>query len=176
MLFDRMPLDGDNFITSPFGAWEPWRKERGWGPHKGVDLRASSGTPIKAPAAGVVNFVSVFVDQVNGIWVGLTHPDGSQSMYLHMSKRRDDLKVGDMVRPGDILGWVGATGAVTGPHLHWAYRLAPDTEAVDPMLYRRSPLTTRLSLAAKLLTGRSLVYPDAIDPQGRPHYDVVVLP
>lgn len=97
-------------------------------PHAGVDFRAPSGTPIVAPAAGVI----VLTDDLffTGRTVVIDHGLGLISVLAHMSKIA--VHVGDTVRPGDGVGQVGATGRATGPHLHWSVRL--NGARVDPML------------------------------------------
>jgi Membrane proteins related to metalloendopeptidases len=83
--------------------------------HKGVDLRSPAGTPIHAITDGVVHIAKMF--RLHGGTVGLDHGQGLTSIYLHMSKIA--VKEGDRVKKGDVIGYVGATGFATGPHLHW---------------------------------------------------------
>lgn len=96
-------------------------------PHAGVDFRASTGARIVAPAAGVV----VLADDLffTGQTVAIDHGLGLISVLAHMSKIA--VRVGDTVQSGDVVGAVGATGRVTGPHLHWSVRL--NGARVDPM-------------------------------------------
>jgi murein DD-endopeptidase MepM/ murein hydrolase activator NlpD len=96
-------------------------------PHAGVDFRASAGTRIVSPAAGVV----VLADDLffTGQTVAIDHGLGLISVLAHMSKIA--VRVGDTVQSGDVVGAVGATGRVTGPHLHWSVRL--NGARVDPM-------------------------------------------
>ncbi len=96
-------------------------------PHAGVDFRAPPGTPIASPAAAVV----VLADDLffTGRTVALDHGLGLVSVLAHLSKIA--VRVGDAVKPGDVVGEVGATGRATGPHLHWSVRL--DGARVDPM-------------------------------------------
>jgi murein DD-endopeptidase MepM/ murein hydrolase activator NlpD len=96
-------------------------------PHAGVDFRAPTGTPIAAPAAAVV----VLADDLffTGRTVALDHGLGLISVLAHLSKIA--VREGDVVQRGDVVGEVGATGRVTGPHLHWSARL--NGARVDPM-------------------------------------------
>lgn len=83
--------------------------------HSGVDLRAPTGIPLKAMSAGKVALSEKSI--VPGNTVLIDHGGGIYSQYMHMS--RLDVKVGDLVQPGQIIGLSGATGRVEGPHLHW---------------------------------------------------------
>jgi murein DD-endopeptidase MepM/ murein hydrolase activator NlpD len=85
-------------------------------PHLGLDIAAPTGTPIIAPAPGIVVFTQP--DQyLNGGVVVLDHGHGISSTFIHM--HRIDVTVGDRLAQGDPVGQVGATGRATGPHLHW---------------------------------------------------------
>lgn len=94
--------------------------------HRGLDLRGAQGTPIKAVADGEV----VLVDNLyfSGNTVYLNHGDGVFSAYLHMSEPK--VAPGQKVSRGDVIGLVGATGRVTGPHLHLS--LIVQGQSVDP--------------------------------------------
>ncbi|HZX30442.1 MAG TPA: peptidoglycan DD-metalloendopeptidase family protein [Rhodocyclaceae bacterium] len=98
-------------------------------PHAGLDVAVGIGAPIRAPSSGVVvNTGDYFF---NGNTVFVDHGRGLVSAYMHLS--RIDVKEGQTVKRGDLLGAVGSTGRVTGPHLHWAVFL--NGTAVDPELF-----------------------------------------
>ena len=97
------------------------------GPHNGLDLAAVAGTPVYAPTPGVVAFAREFYFSGNTVIVD--HGQGLFSTMAHLSVI--DVKEGERVAKGTLLGKVGATGRVTGPHLHWAVRLHGDR--VDPL-------------------------------------------
>jgi murein DD-endopeptidase MepM/ murein hydrolase activator NlpD len=97
------------------------------GPHTGLDLAAGTGTPVYAPTPGVVVYAREFY--YSGNTVILDHGQGLYSTMAHLSAF--DVKEGQTVAQGDLLGKVGATGRVTGPHLHWAVRL--HGARVDPL-------------------------------------------
>jgi hypothetical protein len=85
-------------------------------PHSGMDIAVPAGTPVKAPADGLVTFADPDLYLTGGTLV-LDHGHGISSNFLHLS--RIDVKVGDSVKQGDVIAATGATGRVTGPHLHW---------------------------------------------------------
>ena len=95
-------------------------------PHSGADLRASTGTEILASNAGKVVLAKNYF--FNGNAVFIDHGLGVVTMYLHLSKI--SVKVGDIVKRGQLVGLAGATGRVTGPHLHWGTRILD--ARVDP--------------------------------------------
>lgn len=105
------PVSG--VVTSAFGGRRMFNKEvKSY--HRGVDLRGATGTPIKALAAGEVLLAESMFYAGNVVYVD--HGQGVISIYCHMSEFA--VKAGDKVEAGQILGKVGATGRVTGPHLH----------------------------------------------------------
>ena len=95
-------------------------------PHSGADLRASTGTPIQAANRGRVVLAKELFFSGNAVYID--HGYGLYTTYLHLSKI--DVAVGDFVERGQQLGLAGATGRVTGPHLHWGVRLLD--ARVDP--------------------------------------------
>ncbi|MEQ8266408.1 MAG: M23 family metallopeptidase [Parvibaculum sp.] len=103
------PISGV-FGSQRFYNGEPRR------PHYGVDVAAPTGTPIVAPAAGVVTLAEPDMYFEGGL-VFLDHGQGVTSLMMHMS--RVDVTAGEQVKQGDVLGAVGGTGRATGPHLHW---------------------------------------------------------
>ncbi|WP_448101971.1 M23 family metallopeptidase [Luteibacter jiangsuensis] len=87
-------------------------------PHSGMDIAVPEGTPVKAPAAGVVTFAKPDLYLTGGTLL-LDHGFGLSSNFLHLS--RIDVKVGQHVRQGQVIGAAGKTGRATGPHLHWGF-------------------------------------------------------
>jgi len=96
-------------------------------PHTGTDFDADEGTPVKSPNTGKVILVSPLY--YSGNTVILDHGQGLYSYFAHLS--RFAVAEGDLVSPGEVIGQVGATGRVTGPHLHWTVRL--NGSRIDPL-------------------------------------------
>ncbi|MEO8933521.1 MAG: peptidoglycan DD-metalloendopeptidase family protein [Xanthomarina sp.] len=95
-------------------------------PHKGTDFAANIGTPIRATANGTITKSSF--TRGNGNYVKIKHNSTYETQYLHMQKQ--NVKVGQYVRQGDVIGWVGMTGNTSGPHV--CYRFWKNGEQVDP--------------------------------------------
>jgi len=98
--------------------------------HRGVDYGAPHGSPIRATADGIVHYSGA--RGAYGETVILRHGDEVDTLYAHMSKIDARAVVGKRVRQGDIIGYVGRTGRVTGTHLHYEFRKRG--VHVDPLL------------------------------------------
>lgn len=98
-------------------------------PHYGLDIAAPEGTPVRAPADGVVtmNQPDLFY---TGTTIMLDHGHGLSTLYIHLN--HSDVTLGQSVKQGEIIGSVGATGRATGPHLHWGMSLF--STRLDPQL------------------------------------------
>src|SRR5690606_27502491 len=107
------PLEGR--ISGRFGRARVYNGQAG-SPHSGMDIAAPTGTPVKAPAAGVVTFADADLYLTGGTLL-IDHGHGISSNFLHLS--RNDVKAGDRVEQGQVVAAVGSTGRSTGPHLHW---------------------------------------------------------
>jgi murein DD-endopeptidase MepM/ murein hydrolase activator NlpD len=115
-------------ISSTFGMrLHPLHKT--WTGHKGVDYAAPTGTPIHATADGVVDYAGW--QNGYGNVVILKHEGKYSTVYAHQSHIADGLRKGDAVTQGQVIGYVGATGWATGPHLHYEFRV--DNQPVDPL-------------------------------------------
>ncbi|MEM6771234.1 MAG: M23 family metallopeptidase, partial [Bacteroidota bacterium] len=107
-------VDMQNILTSGFGMrMHPIMKKRMF--HRGIDLKAKTGTPVLATANGEVIFADR--DGLHGLSVHLRHAEGYATRYTHLSAI--DVAVGERVVLGDQVGKVGETGAATAPHLHY---------------------------------------------------------
>lgn len=115
-------------LSSPFGFRRVFNGQPR-NPHSGLDFAAPAGTPIKAPAAGKVILTGDYF--FNGKTVFVDHGQGMISMFCHLSAI--DVKVGDTLARGEVLGKVGSTGRATGPHLHWNVSL--NDARVDPAIF-----------------------------------------
>ena len=125
------PIASSHRVTSPFG----WRTHPITGRqhlHGGIDIAAPNGTPILAAKAGVV-VISLYGSSY-GNYVVLSHPDGTRTLYAHMSQR--NVSAGDTVRQGQTVGLVGSTGSSTGNHLHFeTWTGSSSSSRVNPMQF-----------------------------------------
>lgn len=108
-------------------------------PHYGVDYAAPIGTPVKATASGVVKIKSR--TKGNGNYIGLRHPNGYETFYLHLHGFNRSIKKGSYVEQGQIIGYVGSTGYSTGPHLD--YRIRKNGKWLNPLKFVATPKTLK---------------------------------
>ena len=134
----RRSHDTPRLWTSGFVRPRPGRVTSGFGKgreyngqltsrHMGTDFAGATGTPVKSTNRGVVALVDTFY--YGGRVIYVDHGEGLVSAYMHLS--RADVSVGDTVTKGQVIGRIGSTGRVTGPHLHWVVRYG--TITVDPL-------------------------------------------
>jgi murein DD-endopeptidase MepM/ murein hydrolase activator NlpD len=122
----RWPVRGA--VNSEYGMRQsPW--SQGTEFHSGIDIRSQHGTAVRAPAAGTVTVAGTY--QEYGIAVILDHGQDIKSLYGHLS--RMNVKPGDRVERGTVVGWSGNTGRSTGAHLH--YEILVKGQAVNPRAY-----------------------------------------
>ncbi len=125
---NRRPLEGGGTLRSRFGyRIHPIFKSRRL--HTGVDLAARTGTPIYASGDGVITYYKWQSGYGNKI--ELQHVNGYETAYGHLSRYVEGLGVGDRVRQGQVIGYVGSTGQSTGPHLHFEIKI--NGNLVDPL-------------------------------------------
>lgn len=125
LLLDK-PVNGP--LSSRFGVRRFFNGEER-NPHAGLDFAVPAGTPVKAPAAGKVTLIGDYF--FNGKTVFVDHGQGLISMFCHLSKI--DVRLGQQLPRGAVLGRVGATGRATGPHMHWNVSL--NDARVDPAIF-----------------------------------------
>ena len=125
-LWDTVIPPRDSRITSGFGSGREFNG-RVQSRHTGTDFAGNVGTPVRAAARGVVALVDTFY--LAGGVIYIDHGEGLVSAYFHLS--RQEVAAGDTVAAGQPIGQVGATGRVTGPHLHWVVRYGEIS--VDPL-------------------------------------------
>lgn len=121
----------DSSVISAFGRQTKINGRLNPRPHSGMDLRAATGTPVKAPADGLVLLAADHFFAGQSIYID--HGQGLLTMYFHLSEM--NVQTGDAVLKGQIIGKVGATGRVTGPHLH--YGLYLNGARIDPFSMHR---------------------------------------
>ena len=134
--FLRAPLNF-SYISSNFNPKRFHPVQKRIKPHRGIDYAAPKGTPVFAAGDGVVTRASY--DKYNGNHVFIKHPSGIVTKYLHFTKKK--VKKGQRVRQGQTIGTVGATGMVTGAHLHYEFVLNG---------IHRNPRTVKLPKASPL--------------------------
>jgi murein DD-endopeptidase MepM/ murein hydrolase activator NlpD len=135
----RSPLDGLRF-TSEFGM-RTHPVLGGYRMHKGIDLSSPTGTPVYATADGVVGRADWFSSY--GLYIQIEHGSALETRYGHLS--RLNVAAGQMVRKGDLIGFVGSTGRSTGAHLHYEVRV--EGVAVNPIPYLSGEGNPQLALA-----------------------------
>jgi murein DD-endopeptidase MepM/ murein hydrolase activator NlpD len=118
--FLRSPLAFSR-ISSGFTPRRFHPIQQRWKAHNGVDYAAPTGTPIMATASGTVKFSGW--QNGYGNFVEIQHHSGYSTAYAHLSRFGKGVKVGQKVEQGDVIGYVGATGWATGPHLHYEFRV-----------------------------------------------------
>jgi murein DD-endopeptidase MepM/ murein hydrolase activator NlpD len=127
----RKPVGGEVDMSSPFGMrLDPFLGRPAV--HTGIDLRGETGEPVHATATGKVSIAGR--EGGYGNMVEVNHGNGLATRYGHLSQI--DVKVGQTVRIGEIIGRIGSTGRSTGPHLHYETRI--NGEAVDPQKFLRA--------------------------------------
>jgi murein DD-endopeptidase MepM/ murein hydrolase activator NlpD len=132
--FLRSPLPFNPRVTSGFSVRRLHPVYRVTRAHLGVDYAAPVGTPVLAVADGVV--VSAGVSGASGRLIRLRHANSYHTYYLHLSSIAKGIRPGVRVSQGDVIGRVGASGVVTGPHLD--YRLAKGGVFVNPLVEQRT--------------------------------------
>ncbi|MFT6624573.1 MAG: murein DD-endopeptidase MepM/ murein hydrolase activator NlpD, partial [Cycloclasticus sp.] len=121
-------LPANGRLSSPFGL-KRFFNQQARNPHSGLDIAAAKGSPIFAPAGGTVIDTGHYF--FNGNTVLIDHGQGLISGYFHLNKML--VSIGDEVEQGQQIAEIGATGRVTGPHLHWNVYL--NNTKVDPAFF-----------------------------------------
>jgi murein DD-endopeptidase MepM/ murein hydrolase activator NlpD len=127
-LWNEVLRPRDSRITSGFGSGREFNGQV-QSRHTGTDFAGAVGAPVRAAARGVVALVDTFY--LAGRVIYIDHGEGLVSAYFHLSKQ--EVAAGDTVSAGQQIGLVGATGRVTGPHLHWVVRYG--AISVDPLSF-----------------------------------------
>ena len=127
----RKPVSGEIDMSSGFGMrMDPFLRSPAM--HTGLDMRGDTGEPVRVTANGTVTIAGV--NGGYGKMVEVEHSNGLATRYAHLSSI--DVRVGQRVKIGQIIGKIGSTGRSTGPHLHYETRV--DGDAVDPQKYLRA--------------------------------------
>lgn len=124
----RLAMPAQGPYSSAFGL-KRFYNDQPRSPHSGLDIAAPDGAPITAAAPGVVTAKGHYF--FNGNTIIVDHGHGLSTMYCHMSEI--SVELGQKLETGDLIGLVGKTGRVTGPHLHWGVSL--NNTRVDPLLF-----------------------------------------
>ena len=141
-----LDLPAQGRLTSRFGL-RRFFNNKPRQPHSGLDIAAPLGTPVTAPAPGTIVETGDYF--FNGKTIFIDHGQGLISMYNHLS--RIEVQTGQAVGRGEKIGEIGATGRVTGPHLHWSVSL--NNNRIDPLLFLREGILTPLRQSAQSRTG-----------------------
>jgi len=131
--FLRTPIDFFSRISSKFSLKRKHPVLNKIRAHKGVDYAAPIGTPIKATGDGVVNYVGK--NGGYGNTIKLKHGGAYTTLYAHLQRFAKNMRRGEKVKQGQIIGYVGTTGLSTGPHLHYEFQIHG---------VHRNPLTVQL--------------------------------
>lgn len=133
--FLKSPINGAR-ITSRYSHSRFHPVYKVYRPHHGVDYGAPTGTPVQATADGTV-ILSGYKGG-NGNYVHIRHKNAYETMYLHLSRFARGIRKGSRVAGGQVIGYVGATGTATGPHLD--YRLKHHGNFVNPLAHKFKPV------------------------------------
>jgi murein DD-endopeptidase MepM/ murein hydrolase activator NlpD len=150
-------------VNSPFGPRRLNDEDRGGRIHEGVDIAAPRGTQIHASCDGEVAKTGLSTSYGN--FVEVKHADGISTFYAHMS-RTAGLKVGAPVKSGEVIGFVGATGDATGPHLHFEVR--KDGHHFDPAKFMGHTFVTLASMPLTIVDRATAPVRGAISHAWRP--------
>ena len=137
-------------VTSPFNPKRFHPVLKRIQPHNGIDFAGSTGTPVYSVAPGKITFAAD--SGACGNMIHITHDNGLISAYCHLSRFAQGVSVGDVVQGHELVGYVGRTGRVTGPHLHFAVKKG--SAFIDPMSlkiggFRVIPTATRPQFVAR---------------------------
>lgn len=145
----RMPIAFAK-VTSPFNPKRLHPVLKRVQPHNGIDFAGSTGTPIYSVAPGTITFAAD--SGACGNMVQITHENGLLSSYCHMSRFAQGVSKGDVVQGHELIGYVGRTGRVTGPHLHFAVKKGGvfiDPSSLKIGGFRVIPASQRLHFTAR---------------------------